>query len=228
MKTAFKVYTTSAIQKGLFEQRILKRDRPAEYVCGIFDEHFNLGHAKTSQLLWRGIRQETGVMLWKDNLSALLCMLSLFKKNGTCCLRCCSKKSVGYKETHLYYSKKDNHPWTGGISMLYGTKTTHHANVNYACRDFYKNQQLSGASIRKKRGHLPRTCGQRCAKKKKGLGGGVFFSRNAPRPRPHQKGQCIWCIWWGICNPHSPPQAAILFKGQLCIWCIWYGLGFRV
>jgi hypothetical protein len=98
-----------------------------------------------------------------------------FKKNGTCCLRCCSKKSVGYKGTHLYYSKKDNHPWTGGISMLYGTKTTHHANVNYACRDFHKNQQVSGASIRKKRGHLPRTCGQRCAKKKKGLGGVFFF-----------------------------------------------------
>ena len=70
------------------------------------------------------------------------------KKTASCidmtnCLRCCSKKSVGYKGTHLYYSKKDNHPWTGGISMLYGTKTTHQANVNYACRDLYKKQQVS-------------------------------------------------------------------------------------
>ena len=21
-----------------------------------------------------------------------------------------------------------------------------------------------------------------------------------------------WCIWWGICNPHEPPQAAVLFN----------------
>jgi hypothetical protein len=34
MKTAFKVYTASAIQKGLFEQRILKRDRPADMYVG--------------------------------------------------------------------------------------------------------------------------------------------------------------------------------------------------
>ena len=64
------------------------------------------------------------------------------------------------------------------------------ANVNYTCRDLYKTQQLSSASIRKKRRHLPRTCGQRCAKKKKGLGGGVFFFSqcSAPAPAPKQLG----------------------------------------
>jgi hypothetical protein len=111
---------------------------------------------KTSQLLLiivkgREVPYRRHVMIWQ--IVSITMYAFLLKKNGTCCLRCCSKKSVGYKGTHLYYSKKDNHPWTGGISMLYGTKTTHQANVNYACRDLYKKQQVSRILPRTKSWH---------------------------------------------------------------------------